>query len=107
MIASEEEIGVVRSFALAAVSNTFQMPSAQPAQAVSVQQQQTFQGPGYTQQTQKLVIANKNTAQQAIGSLIDALSGSLGDMAPQVNIAPEKSIEKLGEYAAALTGVAI
>jgi hypothetical protein len=114
LIASEEEIGVIRSVALASVSNGFSFNSAAaqgitPGAAPNVApgNAATYKGPNFAPSTAKLVIANKNTASQALGTLIDALSGSIPEASVPMIASSQGSSELLQEYAAALTGVAI
>ena len=113
-IASEEEVGIVRSVALATMSTSFGYvtPSSQNTLRDSNSGPTTVKsgpaGPGFAPASTKLVIANKTSANQALSTLIDALSGSLAEspMTNNQNV-PERAVELLQEYMAALTGVAI
>ncbi len=109
LVATEEEIGVVRSAALATMTSSLNFNQNANSGGTPGSTSTTYKGPGYSNAAvTKLVIANKNTATQALGTLIDALSGSLSDaLIPQTQNGPQRSSELLSEYAAALTGVAI
>jgi hypothetical protein len=105
MIASEEEVGIVRSVALATMMSNLSIGGQNPTEAAPANAT-TFKGPGYAPATTKLVIANKNTANQALSTLVDVLSGSLTET-HFPNHTPERAADLLQEYCAALTGVAI